>query len=204
MAGSQELTQEAAKEFTENYLKEAMQIAMEKAGASPQLIDISVFVVENSLAYAAFCATQRKKPDDPMALAAFLESKGKGVLKVAGNDDLKCAIALWDFGKGLYTRGKFLRGGPVPATIVASLTLIDLLGVGNSCSFVQEAFYHGVLETSSPKRVPVARATRRTEAEPKAPERSGVEQITQPQTGKHMKAEKDAIMCTVVPMMSTP
>jgi hypothetical protein len=191
-----------SKDITKTYLKEGMKSALKKVGASEKMIGVAVFVVDNSILYIEFCTKNRINPDDPKALAAFLESKSKGMLKLLDNDDLKCVIALYDFSKGLYKRAPMVRGGPIPATIVASLTLLDLLGIGNSCTFVQEAFYHAFLKSSSPGRLPTARPPRCEE--PPSPQSitfPDPDSISQIQSGIEMRTEKDAIIKAIVPML---
>jgi len=184
---------EKAVELSVDSAKALLEAALDKAGASKQLKDVALFVVENAVLYTQFCAKQRRKPDDVASLFAFLKEKGKSTLKLSV-DDLACAIALYDFAEGLWKRKSLWKGGPIPATIVASLTLLDALGAANSCTFIQEAFYHAFLKSCTVQIVPVTKRSS-TEADPSRTElRPSGGAARLPWTGMDMASNRNALM----------
>lgn len=138
-----------------------LKASMARYKVPPDLQRMVVFAVDNSVEYIDLCVKNRKKPDDPKVLTEFLINKGVFTAKMA-SEDLGCAVSLVEFANNLRKNLPKARGF-VPAAIVVSLTTLDVLAVGNSCHFIQEAYYHAVLETSSPH---VNRMVRRTEIRP--------------------------------------
>ena len=114
----------------------------------PDLQRMLVFAVDNSVEYVDLCVKTGKKPDDPKVLTEFLINKGVFTAKMA-SDDLACAVSLVEFVNNLRKNVPKARG-LIPAALVTSLTALDVLAVGNSCQFVQEAYYHAFLASSSP------------------------------------------------------
>ena len=148
------------------FLKDRITTIMSHNHVPIDLQKMIIFAVDNSIEYVDLCIKLNKKPDDPKVLTEFLINKGVFIAKLA-SDDIKCAVSLIELANGLRKNIPKARG-PVPAAIVVSLTLLDVLSVGNSCTFVQEAYYHYVLEdphgtshVTAPRR-----QVRRTEAKP--------------------------------------
>ena len=128
---------------------------MAKYKVPPDLQRMLVFAIDNSVAYIELCIENGKKPDDPKVLTDFLIAKGVFTAKMA-SADLACAVSLVELANNLRKNFPKARGF-IPAALVMSLTALDVLAVGNSCHFVQEAYYHAFLESSSPHVSPVAR-----------------------------------------------
>jgi hypothetical protein len=128
---------------------------MAKYKVPPDLQRMLVFAIDNSVAYVELCIENGKKPDDPKVLTDFLIAKGVFTAKMA-SADLACAVSLVELANNLRKNFPKARGF-IPAALVMSLTALDVLAVGNSCHFVQEAYYHAFLESSSPHVSPVAR-----------------------------------------------
>lgn len=165
MSGT-ELADKFGKDVGKKFLKDRITTIMNQNRVAPELQKMIIFAIDNSIEYVDLCVKTHKKPDDPKVLTEFLINKGVFTAKMA-SDDIKCAVSLVEFANGLRKNIPKARGA-IPTTIVVSLTLLDVLSVGNSCTFVQEAYYHHVLEDPhGPSHVtaPVCQI-RRTEAKP--------------------------------------
>ena len=89
------------------------------------------------------------KVPDKYALAKFLESKVKFVSSISGSESFECYVSLAEFASHLYQRKALWSKPPYGTVLVAGLTLLDALDVGNSCSFAPELWYTNVLVSSS-------------------------------------------------------
>ena len=104
--------------------------------------------------YIPYAIKQRKNPSDGKILAEFLATKGMKTAKYLGKNSINCGVAIVDLLKSGATAvetstspGAAFLPAPVLAWGLASL---DLIEVGNSCEFAQDAFYHAFLKDSAP------------------------------------------------------
>jgi hypothetical protein len=164
MAGSA-LINDFGKDVGKKFVKDKASSYMSSNGVSPDMQRMVIFAIDNSVEYIDLCAKQRKKPNDPAVLRDFLVSKGIFTLKMA-SEDLKCGVSLVELANNLRKNGPKAKG-LIPSTIFVSLTLLDLISAGNSCSFLQEAWYHAFLQTSTDTINPIGVA-RRSEIKPAA------------------------------------
>jgi len=153
------------KDVGKKVLKDRVQALMRHNNVSADLQRMVIFAIDNTVEYIDLCVKLKKSPDDPAVLANFLFSKGVYTAKLA-SDDLKCAVSIVEFANGLRKNIPKAGGGPIPATVVVALTLVDVLSIGNNCTFVQEAYYHAFLETSHPHQGHVPLHPRRSEIKP--------------------------------------
>jgi hypothetical protein len=159
--GLPDIADNFGKSAAKKVVVDRLKALMAKYKVSPDMQRMVVFAVDNSVEYVDLCVKTRKKPDDPKVLTEFLISKGVFTAKMA-SDDLGCAVSLVEFANNLRKNVPKAKGF-VPAALVVSLTALDVLAVGNSCQFVQEAYYHAFLETSTPH---VSAIPRRTDIRP--------------------------------------
>lgn len=159
--GLADITDNFGKSAGKKVVVDQLKALMAKYKVSPDMQRMVVFAVDNSVEYVDLCVKSRKKPDDPKVLTEFLITKGVFTAKMA-SDDLGCAVSLVEFANNLRKNVPKAKGF-LPAALVVSLTTLDVLAVGNSCQFVQEAYYHAFLETSAPY---VNAIPRRTEIRP--------------------------------------
>jgi len=134
------------KDVAKKFVKDKASSFMRSNGVSPDMQRMVIFAIDNSVEYIDLCVKQRKKPNDPIVLREFLINKGLFISKIA-SEDLKCGISLIELANNLRKNVPKARG-PIPATIVVSLTLLDLIAAGNSCTFLQEAWYHAFQQNS--------------------------------------------------------
>lgn len=121
--------------------------------------DALINSLEMMYEYIPYVAKQHGIPSDRKLLNDFLSAKGKKMVKFAGNDRINCIIALLDFLDSSSKAVKLSSGAaaavlPVPV-LAWGLATLDLIEVGNSCEFVQEATYHIFIKENS---LPVKRA----------------------------------------------
>jgi hypothetical protein len=159
--GLADIADDFGKSAGKKVLVDRLKALMSRYKVSPDMQRMAVFAVDNAVEYIDFCIKSKKKPDDAKVLTEFLINKGVFTAKMA-SDDLACAVSLVEFANNARKNWPKAKGF-VPAAFVVSLTTLDVLAVGNSCHFVQEAYYHAFLETSSPH---VRSAPRRTNVRP--------------------------------------
>ncbi len=103
--------------------------------------------------YIPYAIEQGKSPSDGKILAKFLATKGMKMSKYLGNNSINCGIALVELLKSGATAVETTNSPAVaflPAPVLAwGLATLDLIEVGNSCEFAQDAFYHAFLKDSS-------------------------------------------------------
>ncbi|WP_145675426.1 hypothetical protein [Azospirillum brasilense] len=204
--GASQGTSKFAKDFIKKSLKEELKSAMEKSGSSKDFINWTMFVIDNSADYIEYCIKTKKNPDDVKALIQFLESKGKNIAKLS-SDDARCVIAIFDFAKNLRDRMKAIRGGPIPATLVVSLLIIDGIAIGNSCTFVQEAFYHATLKTSQVRQMPIQRRNGETSIAPRSEAKDAkapldfLRQKPDPRSGLQCVEERNGMMAEALSLL---
>jgi len=196
MSGSN-LAGSFGKDALKRPMKEFISSKLDEYKVSSDTKKMIMFAIDNAVEYVDYCYKQNKKPDDLKILREFLISRGVFIAKIAV-DDLKCGIAIFEFANNL--RKNMPKAiGPIPAAIVTSLTLLDLLGVGNSCAFVQEAYYHAFLKTSDVKITPVPKQKVRTEVNNHP---SGfLYEAVGPMNGSEAKACRDEMMNVALPLL---
>ena len=155
------ITEDFGKSAGKKVVVDRLKALMAKYKVRPDMQRMLLFAVDNSVEYIDLCIKTRKKPDDPKVLTEFLINKGVFTAKMA-SEDLACAVSLVELVNNLRKNLPKARGF-VPAALVVSLTTLDVLAVGNSCHFVQEAYYHAFLESSSPQ---VSPRPRRSDMQP--------------------------------------
>lgn len=115
--------------------------------------DMFINSLEMMYEYIPYALNQGKNPSDGKILAAFLATKGMKMAKYLGNDSINCGVALVDFIKSTATATEVTNSPAavyLPAPVLAwGLAALDLLEVGNSCEFVQDATYHLFYKDSS-------------------------------------------------------
>ena len=86
----------------------------------------------------------------------FLYTKNGHVAKLLGNEAVDCGLAMVDFVLSVRTATAATNTGFPPAiTLAYGLAIIDLIDVGNSCNFAQQAYYDAVLKSSKVKLRPI-------------------------------------------------
>lgn len=106
--------------------------------------------------YIPYAIAQKKDPTDGKVLAAFLASKGLKTAKLFGNDGLNCAISIVDLLLSFQKATVATGSGVLPAGVLAwGLAMLDLIEVGNSCEFAQNAYYEAFLRSKSISMEPV-------------------------------------------------
>lgn len=115
--------------------------------------DMFINSLEMMYEYIPYAISQKKNPSDGKVLAAFLASKGRKMAKYLGNDTINCGVALVEFIKSTAAATEVSTSPGVlylPVPVLAwGLAALDLIEVGNSCEFVQDATYHVFLKDSS-------------------------------------------------------
>lgn len=111
--------------------------------------------------YIPYAIEQGKSPSDGTVLAKFLATKGMKMSKYLGSNSINCGVALVELLKSSATAVETSSSPAaafLPAPVLAwGLATLDLIEVGNSCEFAQDAYYHAFLKDSS-------HVVRRTEA----------------------------------------
>lgn len=103
--------------------------------------------------YIPYALEQRENPSSGKVLAKFLATKGMKMAKFLGNNSLNCGIAIVELLKSGATAVETSSSPAaafLPAPILAwGLAALDLIEVGNSCEFAQDAFYHAFQKDSA-------------------------------------------------------
>ena len=120
--------------------------------ARAQIINAASMMYE----YIPYCIEQKKDITDGKVLRDFLITKGSKTLQMFGNDSVNCAMAIVDFLMSTKTAAGTTSTGIPPAIVLAyGLAVLDLISVGNSCEFAQQAYYEAFLRKSNVKLIPV-------------------------------------------------
>lgn len=103
--------------------------------------------------YIPYAIEQRENPSSGKVLAKFLATKGMKMAKFLGNNSVNCGLALVELLKSGATAIE-TSSSPVaaflPAPVLAwGLASLDLIEVGNSCEFAQDAYYHAFQKNSA-------------------------------------------------------
>jgi hypothetical protein len=103
--------------------------------------------------YIPYAITQGENPSSGKVLAQFLATKGTKMAKFLGNNSINCGIAIVELLKSGATAVESSSSPAaafLPAPVLAwGLATLDLIEVGNSCEFAQDAYYHAFLRESS-------------------------------------------------------
>jgi len=100
--------------------------------------------------YIPYAIEQGKNPTDSKVLAKFLAEKGMKTAKLFGNDGVNCGISIVEFLLSVKNAVGVSGSGFPPAAVMAwGFAVIDLIDVGNSCEFAQQAYYDTFLKESS-------------------------------------------------------
>jgi hypothetical protein len=103
--------------------------------------------------YIPYAIKQGENPSSGKVLAEFLATKGMKMAKYLGNNSVNCGIAIVELLKSGATAVQTSSSPAaafLPAPVLAwGLATLDLIEVGNSCEFAQDAFYHAFLKESS-------------------------------------------------------
>lgn len=92
--------------------------------------------------YIAYAQRQSRDPTDRKVLVKFLDTKSRGTLKLLGNDSINCGLSIIDLLITARHANAATASGLLPVAVTAwGLAVLDLIEVGNSCSFVQQGFY---------------------------------------------------------------
>ena len=164
MAGPTEIG-DFGKDVAKKLVKDKALSYMRSNGVSTDMQRMVIFAIDNAVAYIDLCVKAHKRPNDPAVLRDYLRNKGMLISKMA-SEDLKCGISLVELANNLRKNVPKAKG-PIPATIVISLTLVDLISAGNSCSFLQEAWYYAFQRASTVTNRPIS-VSRRSEITPAA------------------------------------
>ena len=104
--------------------------------------------------YISYARKLSQNPSDGKALRGFLATKAGKMAKFLGNDPINCGVALVEFlgsTEKAVTVSRSREAIYLPVPVLAwGLAALDLIEVGNSCEYVQEATYHVFLKNSSP------------------------------------------------------
>jgi hypothetical protein len=102
--------------------------------------------------YIPYAIKQGKNPSDGKVLAEFLATKGMKTAKYLGNNSINCGIAIVELlrsGTTAIETSTSPAAAVLPAQVLAwGLASLDLIEVGNSCEFAQDAYYHAFLKDS--------------------------------------------------------
>lgn len=141
--------------------------AMKARGVSETTRGHMLEIFQMSYAYIPYVIAQKKDPTDVKVLMEFLAIKNKHLAKLLGNEAVDCGIAMVDFIGSVRTAAVATKTGFPPAIVLSyGLALIDLLEVGNSCSFAQQAYYEAVLRSSNVKLVPIRKQSKMFKVRP--------------------------------------
>ncbi|CAG9258711.1 hypothetical protein PUN4_320067 [Paraburkholderia unamae] len=103
--------------------------------------------------YIPYAMKQAKNPSDGKVLAEFLAGKGMHAAKFLGNNSINCGLAIVDLLKSGATALEATNSPAVavlPVPVLAwGLASLDLIEVGNSCEFAQDAYYYLFLKDSA-------------------------------------------------------
>lgn len=103
--------------------------------------------------YIPYAIEQGKNPSDGKVLAKFLANKGLKTTKFLGNNSINCGLSIIDLLKSGSTALEISSSpaaGFLPAPVLAwGLATLDLIEVGNSCEFMQSAYYHAFIKDSN-------------------------------------------------------
>ncbi len=106
--------------------------------------------------YIPYAIEQRKDPTDAKVLALFLTGKGLKTATLFGHDGVNCAISIVELLLSIQKATAASSTAVPPLVVLAwGVAMLDLIEVGNSCEFAQQAYYHAFQRQSSVKLVPI-------------------------------------------------
>jgi hypothetical protein len=133
----------------------SMDRLMEKKGVSKEVREQIINAAEMMYEYIPYAIEQKENPTDGKVLAKFLlMKKGTKVAKMFGNESVTCAISIVDFLLAAQT-AVTTTGFPPAMALAYGLALLDLIDVGNSCEFAQQAYYEAFMRGSKVSLNPV-------------------------------------------------
>ena len=111
--------------------------------------------------YIPYAIEQKSDPTDGKVLAKFLAGKGMKMAQLFGNDSVNCGLSIVELLLSANKASTVSATGFLPAAVAAwGLALLDLIEVGNSCEFAQQAYYDAFLKSSSVQLVLVRTRTK--------------------------------------------
>ena len=137
---------------TQKVISQKLDELLKKNQVPAETREMIVNSFEMMYEYIPYARKQRKNPSDGKVLAEFLATKGMKAAKYLGNNSINCGIAIVELLKSGATAVETSTSPAaafLPAPVLAwGLATLDLIEVGNSCEFAQDAFYHAFLKDS--------------------------------------------------------
>jgi hypothetical protein len=138
---------------TQKVVSQKLDELMRQQGVPQATRDAIVNSFEMMYEYIPYAIKQGKNPSDGKVLAEFLAKKGMYMSKFLGSNSVSCGAAivgLLQSGAAAMEVSASPGGAFLPAPVLAwGLATLDLIEVGNSCEFVQDAYYHTFLRESA-------------------------------------------------------
>lgn len=138
---------------TQKIVSQKIDELMQKNNIPKETREAIIISFEMMYEYIPYAIEQGENPSSGKVLAKFLATKGMKSAKFIGNDSLNCGIAIVELLKSGATAVNISSSPAVaflPAPIIAwGLATLDLIEVGNSCNFMQDAYYHVFIKDSS-------------------------------------------------------
>jgi hypothetical protein len=131
----------------------AMKLFLQKLDAFLQGRNVStmtrnriIAIVTHAQEYVDLCQKMGRNPSDKRALTVFLMQKGIFIAHMSQDESAECYASVAGFAIDAFTKAEFSLGRPPGAALYASFMVLDILEMGNSCEFLQAAYYDAFLK----------------------------------------------------------
>lgn len=147
------LTKDLGITATQKALSRILDGFMTKRGVPKETREAITNSFEMMYEYIPYAIEQGENPSDGKVLAKFLANKGMHAAKYLGNNSIGCGLAIVDLlksGAAAFEATNSPAALALPVPVLAwGLASLDLIEVGNSCEFAQDAYYHLFLKDSA-------------------------------------------------------
>ncbi len=138
---------------TQKLVSQKLDDLLKAQKVAPEVREAMLNSFEMMYEYIPYAIEQGENPSSGKVLAKFLATKGMKTAKFLGSNSINCGIAIVELIKSGSTAVQVSSSAGalfLPAPVLAwGLATLDLIEVGNSCEFAQNAYYDLFMKESS-------------------------------------------------------
>jgi len=121
---------------------------LQQRNVSTETRNRMIAIVTHAGEYVDFCNKMHKNPADKGALLAFFTQKGIFAAHMTQDESAECYASIAGFAVDAYQDAELNAGGPAGIALYVSFLSLDVLEMGNSCEFLQQAYYDAFLKSA--------------------------------------------------------
>jgi hypothetical protein len=125
-----------------------LDVFLQQRKITPETRNRIIAVITHANEYMEFCERMRKNPADKGALLAFLTQKGIFAAHMSQDESAECYASMAGFAVDAYQDSELWIAGPIGGALYVSFLSLDVLEMGNSCEFLQQAYYDAFLKSA--------------------------------------------------------